>query len=344
MKELLLPSFFLSLIGFFNIFGIRQSLAINQIFNISAGFLAFFISKKIKRIFFAVNAQFFYWLLVIFLVVTFVIGLEIKGSKRWIDLYLFNFQASEIFKAFFILSLSEFLVRDYRFVNKIKIFLLSLFYFLIPAFIIFKQPDLGNAAVYLFIYLMLIIFSDLPKKYVLYFFLFLFLTLPLGWYFMKDYQRGRIISFLNPQIDQQGASYNMVQAIITVGSGQVTGRGLGLGTQSRLYFLPENHTDFAYSSLVEQFGFLGGLVVIFLYFVIALFLIKKLLLFYFLKDPRDKKNFLYLVGFLSYFIFQVLVNIGMNLGIFPITGIALPFISYGGSSLVAVMIGIALIP
>ena len=344
MTQLLLPSFFLSLIGFFNIFGIKQSLTLNQIFYIIVGFLAFFIAKKIGRNFFSVNVQFFYWIFIFILLTTFSIGLEVRGSKRWIDLYFFNFQGSEIFKGFFILQLANFLVRDYREVNPANIFLLSLFYFLFPAFIIFKQPDLGNASVYFFIYLTVILFSDLPKKYIFYFCLVLLIALPLGWNFMQAYQQDRILSFLNPHLDQQGTAYNMTQAIITVGSGKFSGRGLGLGTQSRFFFLPENHTDFAFSSLVEQFGFLGGLTVIVLYLIMAALLVKRLLSFYFLRDPVDKRSFLYIIGFLSYFIFQFLINIGMNLGLFPITGIALPFISYGGSSFVALMIGMALLP
>lgn len=344
MTQLLLPSFFLSVIGIFNMFGIKQNLTVNQIFYVFAGFTTFFLIKKIGRNFFASNYKFFYWLFIIFLIVTFLIGLEVKGSRRWIDFYFFNFQASEIFKAFFILFVSGFLVRDYKEMNPISIFLLSLIYFLLPAFMIFKQPDLGNAAVYFFVYLTIILFSDLPKKYIFYFCLFLLLTLPLGWHFMKGYQKDRIASFLNPQIDQQGTAYNMTQAIITVGSGKFIGRGLGLGTQSRLFFLPENHTDFAFSSLVEQFGFLGGFAVIILYIIVTYLIIKKIFVLYFLRDFTDKKNFLYTVGFLSYFIFQILINIAMNLGLFPITGIALPFISFGGSSFVALMIGMALLP
>ena len=170
------------------------------------------------------------------------------------------------------------------------------------------------------------------------------MAVPLCWKVMKNYQRDRIVSFFNPNLDRQGTAYNMTQAIITVGSGKFAGRGLGLGTQSRLFFLPENHTDFAYSSLVEQFGFIGGFTVIVLYLTIAFYLIRKLMVYYYLKDPADKAKFLYLVGFFSYFIFQIFINLGMNLGLFPVTGIALPFISFGGSSLVAVLIGIALIP
>ncbi|MBI4226223.1 rod shape-determining protein RodA [Candidatus Roizmanbacteria bacterium] len=344
MTQLLLPSFFLSMIGIFDIFGIKQSLAINQIFYVIIGFLAFFVSKKIGRNFFATNSQLLYWFFIFLLAATFIIGLEVKGSKRWIDLYFFNFQTSEIFKPFFILFLADFLIRDYKIVNPINIFLFSLLYFLLPTLIIFKQPDLGNAAVYFFIFIVVVLFSDLAKKYILYFCLFLFLALPIGWKFMQGYQKDRIASFLNPKIDQQGIAYNITQAIITVGSGKFAGRGLGLGTQSRLYFLPENHTDFAFSSMIEQFGFLGGFTVIVLYLIIGTMIVKRLPASYLLRDRTDKKNFLYLVGFLSYFIFQILVNVGMNLGLFPITGIALPFISFGGSSFVAIMIGMALIP
>ena len=155
MTSLLLPSFFLSLIGFFNIFGIRQSLSLNQIFYIAMGFLLFFICKKIGGNFFAANTKFFYWLFVFILILTFIIGLEVRGSRRWIDLYLFNFQGSEIFKAFFILFFANFFARDYRIENPGKIFLWSLVFLLIPVFIIFKQPDLGNAGVFLIIYIVI---------------------------------------------------------------------------------------------------------------------------------------------------------------------------------------------
>lgn len=344
MTQLLLPSFFLSLIGIFNIFGIKQSLAFTQAFYVIFGFVVFFIIKKIGRNFFVSNAKVFYWFFIALLAITFIIGLEIRGSRRWIDLYFFNFQASEIFKAFFILYLSDFLMRDFRIINPVKDFFKSLIYFLLPALIIFKQPDLGNAMVYLIVYIIMILFSNLPKKYVLNFLLILLIVSPIGWHFIKGYQKDRIISFFNPHIDQQGAAYNMTQAVITVGSGKFLGKGLGLGTQSRLYFLPENHTDFAFASLVEQFGFLGGFATLVFYAIIVFQISKRLLKYYFLGSQQDKKNFLYIIGFLSYFTFQILVNVGMNMGLFPITGVALPFISFGGSSFVALMIGMALIP
>lgn len=343
MISLLIPSLLLSLIGLFNIFGLDRSLFLNQFFFITIAFLAFFLIKKIGRNFFSSNSKILYLLFLFSLIITFIIGFEAKGSKRWINLYFFNFQASEILKPFFILYLSEFLIFESGQVNSLKKFIKSLILFAIPTLIIFKQPDLGNASVYTFVFFMMLLFSDLPKKYVLYIFLFAILSWPFGWFLLKDYQKSRILSFFNPHLDTLGVAYNMTQAIITVGSGKFLGRGLGFGTQSRLNFLPENHTDFAFASLVEQFGFLLGFVVIILYFIIVVKLLKKIVRYFSRRDENDKKKYLYMIGFLSFLIFQIAVNIGMNLGLFPITGINLPFISYGGSSLVAIMIGLALL-
>ena len=132
--------------------------------------------------------------------------------------------------------------------------------------------------------------------------------------------------------------------MITVGSGRFFGKGLGLGTQSRLFFLPENHTDFAFSSLVEQFGFLGGFILIVLYAVLFAYLIKKVMIFFNNRDEDSESSLLYSVGLLAFIFFQILLNIGMNMGLFPVAGITLPFISYGGSSLLALMLGFALLP
>lgn len=340
----LLPVIFLNLFSLFNLFGILPEPALTQLMYVAISFGAYMIIKKMGRPFFQTNARFFYWMFVVILIVTFIIGFEVKGSKRWIDLFFFNFQASEFFKIFFILFMAErFSHNDIRLVH-FPFFLTTFLYFLVPTFIIFKQPDLGNAMVFLLIYFVMLFFSGVPRKYIMYVLLIILLCLPVGWLSLKQYQRARIVSFIQPQIDMQGTSYNMAQAVITIGSGNFFGHGLGLGTQSRLFFLPENRTDFAFASLVEQFGFFGGIVVIGLYMRIAYILIKKILHYYYKKDHENKFAFLYCLGLTSYILFQVYVNIGMNLGILPIAGITLPFISYGGSSLLALMIGLALLP
>lgn len=339
----LFSSLLLFLFGFFNLLGIKQNNAFSQLIFFTVALALFFLVRKIGYQFFRANARIFYWFLVVILIVTFIIGFEAKGSKRWVDFYFFKFQASEFLKIFFILFLADILSKkQYEF--GFILFAKSFFYFIIPAFIIFKQPDFGNAAVYFFIFIVMIFFSRIEKKYVTSLFLGGALFIPISWVFLREYQRQRIMSFFSPHADQAGTSYNMIQALITVGSGKFFGRGLGMGTQSKLHFLPESHTDFAFSSLVEQFGFFGGFFVILLFIVLAVFLIRRLGYLSGRKTADSEFAFLYTLGFFSYLVFQIFVNIGMNLGLLPIAGIALPIISYGGSSLVAFMIGLALLP
>lgn len=340
----LFASFFLSVFGILNIFGVRHSSWLPQLFFVFVAFIGYAMVRTFRTRFFQVNTRFLYWFFLSLLIITYVIGLEVKGSRRWIDFYFFKFQSSEFFKIVFILFLSDLFSFKKEGQRRFMDFASSLIYFAIPTFIVFKQPDLGNAMVYIAIYLSVLLFSYLPKKYILYLLLIFFCTMPLGWHFLKSYQKERISSFFNPHVDQQGTAYNMIQAVITSGSGQFFGKGLGFGTQSKLFFLPENHTDFAYSSLVEQFGFFGGVVVIILYGVISFHLFQKIFLFISDTTREGKRYYLYTIGFLSYFITQVIVNISMNLGLLPITGITLPFISYGGSSIVTILWGLALIP
>jgi rod shape determining protein RodA len=341
---IVISSFFLSVFGLFNLFGLNHNLFFRQLVYLIIGFLGYYFLKSIGSNFFRINSKFFYRFFIVVLLITFIVGLEVKGSKRWLNFYFFNFQASEFFKVFFILFLVEILtiknLLANSFFNFIKIFL----YFLLPFIIIFKQPDLGNAMIYFFIFIILIMFSAVPKKYIGYLISLIIFFTPIGWLLMKDYQRARILSFVNPHLDTQGTAYNMIQAVITIGSGMFFGRGLGLSTQSRLFFLPENTTDFAFASLVEQFGFFGGFFVLVFFTLIFIHLTKRTIHFYYQKTQDDQKKFLYCLGILTYFVSQTIINLGMNMGIMPVTGIALPFISYGGSSVLAILLGLALLP
>lgn len=335
---------FLSVFGLFNLFGLNHDLFIRQLVFLIIGFIIFFILRSIGSHFFRINSKFFYWFFVLILIITFIVGLEVKGSKRWLSFYIFNFQGSEFFKVFFILFLAEVLTTKKILSNILLNFIKVLVYFLIPFIIVFKQPDLGNAMVYFFIFFILLMFSNFSKKYLGYLIGLIVVFTPIGWLIMKDYQRDRILSFISPHLDVQGSAYNMIQAVITIGSGMFFGRGLGLGTQSRLFFLPENTTDFAFASLIEQFGFFGGFFVLVFFTIITIYLVKKTIYFYYQKTQEDQKKFLYCLGMLTYFISQTIINIGMNMGIMPVAGITLPFISYGGSSVMALLIGFALIP
>ncbi len=344
MTQLLIPSFLLSLFGVFSLFGTSSDLFFRQTVYVILGFLLFFLIKKIGEHFFYLNNQFFYWFFVFLLVITYIIGIEVKGSRRWLDFYIFRFQPSEFFKVFFILFFSIAFSKKYLRFEGMFPFVKNLVLFLVPTFIIFKQPDLGNAMSFFFIFFILLLFSDFPKKYIFYLTLFTLILIPFSWFLLADYQQARIISFFNAHLDTQGIAYNMIQSLVTVGSGKFFGRGLGLGAQSRLYFLPEYHTDFAFAALVEQFGFFGGTLVLIFYGLIIYLISARATKFYFQKDEDSKRKFLFTVGMLTYVIFQVFVNIGMNLGLLPIAGVALPFISYGGSSVASFLIGFALIP
>jgi len=344
MIALLLPVILLIIFGCFNLLGIKTSLALDQTINAIIAIIAYIIINKIGYRFFRANYRFFYWFFIGLLLITYIIGLEVRGSTRWINLHFFNLQPSESFKVFYIVFLAEYFSRLKTIIHPWRDLIISFLYAILPIAIIFKQPDLGNALVYFMIYVILLFFSKIPKKNVLIILGGILILIPTSWLFFHDYQRNRIISFINPGIDQQGNSYNMIQAIITIGSGQFIGKGLGLGTQSRLYFLPENHTDFAIASLIEQFGFIGGTLVLVLLVLIIIQLMKKTLKLYKHQPSSSLYGFYYCLGLLVMLFFQIMLNFGMNLGILPITGITLPFISYGGSALVTLLCGLALLP
>ena len=210
--------------------------------------------------------------------------------------------------------------------------------FLIPFLLIFKQPDLGNAIVYLSTWVALIMAAGLPLIVFALAVVGGTVIMPLGYRLLHEYQRLRIQTFINPLLDPRGAGYNAIQAMIAVGSGQLFGRGFGRGTQTLLKFLPEFHTDFIFASFTEEFGFMGGFVLLLLFFVLLWQLLQVAQ-----KQPPTSMSFLYLVGFFTLIFTHVIINIGMNMGVVPITGITLPFVSSGGSSLLSLWVGLGIV-
>ncbi|NTU46694.1 rod shape-determining protein RodA [Candidatus Roizmanbacteria bacterium] len=340
---ILISSLFLFSFGVFNLLGIKPSLVPTELIAVAVGLGLAVVIRAIGIHFFRLNAVFFYWVFVFLLIVTYIIGIEAKGSQRWIDLYFFNFQASEFFKPFYILFLADLLSKSRNQFHQRKTYLLAFFHFIIPTCIIFKQPDLGNALVYGYIFVVMVFFSQIHKKYILVSLFCLMLVIPFAWSHMHGYQKDRISSFFSPATESRTTAYNMTQAIITIGSGNVMGRGMGLGTQSHLYFLPENHTDFAFSSLVEQFGFIGGVGVLILFAFLFYALVRRILVYAARSDVDGTFLYLFTIGILSFFMIQAFVNMGMNMGILPIAGIALPFISYGGSMVLTIMIALTFV-
>ncbi|MBU1126886.1 rod shape-determining protein RodA [Patescibacteria group bacterium] len=307
----------------------------DQIIFLLLGFLLLLIFSKIDYHFYGR----FRWLLFAFstilILVTFFLGVAKRGSVRWIDLFGFSFQPSEVLKPLIIVYFASFLDKAGALSSK-KILFASLFV-LLPGFFIFLQPDLGTSLIVFSIWLAMVFSAGISWPLLTAFLASFVLFVPLGWQFLKNYQKTRIFSFLNPQIDPLGSGYNLIQAVIAVGSGKLFGRGLGRGTQSHLRFLPEKHTDFIFASLAEEIGFAGSA---FLVTVIFVFLIRILKLCF---QSKDRLGYLMGIGIFSMLAVQFLVNISMNLGIAPITGITLPLISYGGSSIIAVFISLGIL-
>ncbi len=275
-----------------------------------------------------------YFLMLIFLVIVFILGIETRGSVRWISLGLFNFQPSEFAKIALILILADFWTKN---LPSWKNILISCLWLFVPWILVFRQPDLGTALTLFFIWFSMLLASNISFLKIALLTLLGGILTPLGWLVLHDYQKHRILSFFSPNLDPLGIGYNVIQSTIAVGSGQMLGRGLGRGTQSRLQFLPEFRTDFVFAFIAEELGFLGSLIVLFLYSFIFYFCFK------ILTTVTDRFGELIVVGVMAMIFFQVFVNIGMNTGILPITGITLPFLSYGGSSILTTLIGIGLI-
>jgi rod shape determining protein RodA len=238
-------------------------------------------------------------------------------------------QTSEIVKPLLAISYAGFLA-NHR-LNKYKNLALYLIIITIPALLVKAQPDLGSSLVLLALAGFMAAFAGLGKKKLLAFLLLLLTLVPVAPLFLKDYQLDRIESFLNPYHDPRGKGYNAIQSVIAIGSGGFFGKGVRLGTQSHLNFLPERHTDFIFASFAEEFGLLGVILVILAYYHLLITLSQ-------ISQTAKEDEYRYLaLGILAIFTFQTLVNIGMNLGLVPVTGITLPLFSYGGSSLISFM-------
>ncbi|HOV21200.1 MAG TPA: rod shape-determining protein RodA [bacterium] len=253
-----------------------------------------------------------------------------KGPSRWINLGWLYFQPSEFAKFVLIVALSAYL--ENRNIRKFSVFFTSLLIVFIPFILVLLQPNLGTAFIFIFISLGILYQADMSRKQFLSLFFIVLLLSPILWFSMKGYQKERILTFINPGRDPIGAGYNLLQSKITIGSGGLIGKGFLKGTQTKLAFLPEYHTDFIFCVLAEEFGFIGVLIFLFLYY---LFFKKIIEIISFTTDEFGK---LLATGILTLFVAQFTINIGMTMGLFPIVGIPLPFISYGGSSLITCLI------
>ncbi len=275
-------------------------------------------------------------LLLLFLVL--FIGSVGGGSQRWINLGFFTVQPSELAKLAIVLVLAKYLQYDEPAYGYSLRDLRALFVFVAPLTLLtLVQPDLGTAVVLFLIFISVILMGGLRLRSLLYLVATGLTLLPIAWHFLKPYQRNRIWTFLNPDLDPLGAGYHVIQSMIAIGSGKLFGKGYLKGTQNQLDFLPAQHTDFVFSVFAEEWGFLGCLILLGLYLTFILFSLQVV------ARAKDRFGALLVFGVVTIFFWQVVVNVAMVAGLLPVVGIPLPLLSYGGSSLVSMMAAVGLL-
>ncbi len=260
-----------------------------------------------------------------------VVGRVLHGGQRWIQVGPMQFQPSEFAKLCVIILLSKFLASQTDNIGGVRVLLLSVFVPLVPAVLTLLQPDVGTSTVYAAIWLGLLFAAGVPVRYFAGLFGLAAAAAPAVWLAMQDYQRERILTFLNPWSDPTGSGYNVIQALISVGAGGLTGRGYLSGSQSQLHFLRVQYADFIFSVLAEELGFVGAVALVVLFAVIFVRGFRAAL------RSRETFGCLMCCGIVTMIAYQVVVNVGMNEGLLPVTGVPLPMISYGGSSLMTFM-------
>jgi len=297
------------------------------------GILTFVFFSQIDFEIISLFSNHLYVLSIFFLILPLLIGRVTRGAVRWIPLGPLTIQPAEIVRPFLIVFFANYLLRNrLNFKASVKILVLLF----IPSFLILIQPSLGVTVLMLTAFLGVLLSSSVNKKYIAVFLLILVFLTPVFYKILAPYQQQRVKSFLDPLSDPTGAGYNSIQSMIAVGSGKMFGEGLGKGGQTQLAFLPEKHTDFIFAAISEEMGFVGSLVLL----LSLLFVLWRLSTYMEIASSATARA--YIAGvFLSLFV-QTVVNIGMNLGILPITGLPLPLVSAGGSSFMGIMISLGI--
>ncbi len=279
-----------------------------------------------------------YGLSILLLLIVLLLGKTSMGATRWISLGGFNLQPSEIMKIVIIITLARyFSARDHFSAYSLTELGVPFLLLSLPVLLIVKQPDLGTAMLLIFIGGTITLFAGIRRLTLLCLGISGGAGVFGGWFLLHDYQKERIRTFLDPERDPLGTGYHIIQSKIAVGSGGFFGRGFMHGTQSQLSFLPERHTDFAFSVFAEEWGFAGSLVLILLYLLIIIWGI------YIARRAADKFGMLLALGVVAMLFWHIVVNLGMVIGLLPVVGVPLPLFSYGGTSMITTMIGVGLL-
>lgn len=340
-KTLILYMYILSIISTLFIYSATRN--VNYVYKnliwVLIATIAYFILLLINYTILTKYIYYLYGISILILIYTKFLGIKKLGASRWISILGFQFQPSEFIKIVFCITLAYHFVKN---LNKRANNILEIIYGILPGIpilaLIFIQPDLGTTLILTFSYGCLLYLSNSNiKPLILIFILILCSIYPVYKYGLKDYQRTRIETFLNPEKDLKGDGWHITQSKISIGSGKITGKGILQGSQSRLKFLPEPQTDFIFSVIAEEIGFVGSFVVLGIYFLLILNLLS-------ITEKIENTFGRYIIyGIIGIFIAHIIINVGMTIGLFPVTGKPLLLLSYGGTSMLATYIMLALV-
>ena len=337
-----LSALILSLAGMLMVFSpeVSNSGFFKQSLSLSIAVIIFFVISKID-VYFLKNSKFIYFIyslaILLFLMLP-LFGSTFSGATSWFSFGFFSFQPTDFAKIILIILLAKYFHKRHMEISKIKHLIISGLYTFVFVGLLALQPDLGSAIIMVFIWFGFILIAGVPKRYILLLFgLASFCFFIMYSFFLKPYQINRIETFLNPQLDTLGAGYNIIQANIALGNGGFLGKGFLEGTQSRLLFLPEHDTDFIFSSFGEEWGFLGIFVIIVTFLILIYRICSNAI------NARTNFQSFFIAGIAIYFFTHFFVHVGINLGLMPVTGTTMPFMSKGGSHLIMEFFALGLV-
>jgi rod shape determining protein RodA len=295
--------------------------------------VAFYDYRNLKKL-----TGVIYIAILVALVVVYFFGANIRGSVRWIDFGFFSLQPAEFAKLAIVIITAKFLDQQGEKLKDFRYVMLSAVYMIIPFSLILIEPDLDSSIVVFFTWFAMLLFSRVNKKHIMILIVTILIIAVLGWFtILRDYQKDRVFTFLDPNRDPQGQGYNIIQSMIAVGSGSWFGQGVGRGLQSQLKFLPERQTDFIFASTAEELGLVGSFVILLLYLLLLSRILRAC------KRARDNFGMYLCLGIFFMLSGQIFINIGMNIGLLPVAGIPLPLLSFGGSSLLVTLLALGLV-
>jgi len=331
-------SFILACLSLTTLHSIAPELVFRQFFYFVIGFILFFLLRYLKFKQLEKPSTVLFWLLNLVLLLLLIIGQSTRATVRWIDLFAgFKLQPSQYASLLTALHLSFILPKIKT--KTIQGLANLIFLIILPVLLIFLQPDFSTSLMLAVSLSTILFFTPVKIKHLAMFGLFSMIVVIVSWNsVLKPYQKNRVISFFSSSETQEtDADYNARQALIAVGSGQMFGRGLGFGVQSHLKFLPERQTDFVFASIAEEWGFVGSALLVCLFFSLIL------VMWSYCIKMKDKRHRFFILVVIANIFFHVMINIGMNVGLMPITGLTLPLVSYGGSSIIAFMISFGIV-